>query len=222
MTRTFRTSRLAVALGVAALAGAALAPAATAIPYEDLRSPDTVDAARAAGDRARAPPRPRSRPRPATEYQDLRSPDAVDAARAAGDPTRVVPPAASIAAFAADRVSRLCARPKAPTARPSWRQRRTCARRTRATRPPATGPTTASQPAGGHVARVGWVRLDVGGHRCGCRRGPAAGPDRRVHGHRQARPALDPDSWSEHGERLSSPPPVTSQPPRAPRRGAAP
>jgi hypothetical protein len=45
MTRSFSTSRLAVALGVAALAGAALAPAATAIPYQDLRSPDKRDAA---------------------------------------------------------------------------------------------------------------------------------------------------------------------------------
>jgi hypothetical protein len=45
MTRTFRTSRLAVALAGAALATVALAPGATAIPYEDLRSPDTRDAA---------------------------------------------------------------------------------------------------------------------------------------------------------------------------------
>jgi hypothetical protein len=73
MIRTFRSSKLAVALAGAALAVAALAPGATAIPYQDLRSPDTVDAARAAGD----PPPASSAGR---GYQDLRSPDARDAA----------------------------------------------------------------------------------------------------------------------------------------------
>ena len=81
MTRTFRTSRLAVAVGVAALAGAALAPAATAIPYEDLRSPDAIDAARTAADAPRVVPR--AAPIAALGgggAQDLRSPDARDAA----------------------------------------------------------------------------------------------------------------------------------------------
>jgi hypothetical protein len=83
MTRTFRTSRLAVALGVAALATAALAPSATAIPYQDLRSPDAADAARAAGDPPRvAPPASSIAASAADEYQDLRSPDALDAALA--------------------------------------------------------------------------------------------------------------------------------------------
>jgi hypothetical protein len=77
MTRTFRTSRLAVALTGAALATVALAPGATAIPYEDLRSPDTRDAARAAAD----PPPPSSIAASAGgAYEDLRSPDARDAA----------------------------------------------------------------------------------------------------------------------------------------------
>jgi hypothetical protein len=73
MIRTFRSSKLAVALAGAALAVGALAPGATAIPYQDLRSPDAVDAARAAGD----PPPAASAGR---GYQDLRSPDARDAA----------------------------------------------------------------------------------------------------------------------------------------------
>ncbi|MET0835562.1 MAG: hypothetical protein ABWY97_02155 [Thermoleophilaceae bacterium] len=92
MTRTFRTSRLAVAVGVAALAGAALAPAATAIPYEDLRSPDAVDAARAAGE----PPRvvPRAAPIAALGgdgAQDLRSPDTRDVATGYGPTTASQP-----------------------------------------------------------------------------------------------------------------------------------
>jgi hypothetical protein len=77
MTRTFRPSRLAVALTGAALATAALAPAATAIPYQDLRSPDSVDAARAAGD---PPPASSIAASAGRAYQDLRSPDARDAA----------------------------------------------------------------------------------------------------------------------------------------------
>jgi hypothetical protein len=77
MTRTFRTSRLAVALTGAALATVALAPGANALPYEDLRSPDTVDAARAAGD---APPASSIAASAGGAYQDLRSPDARDAA----------------------------------------------------------------------------------------------------------------------------------------------
>jgi hypothetical protein len=75
MTRTFRTSRIGLALVVAALAAAALAPGATA--YQDLRSPDAVDAARAAGG---APPASSIAAAAADEYQDLRSPDARDAA----------------------------------------------------------------------------------------------------------------------------------------------
>jgi hypothetical protein len=74
MTRTFRTSRLAVALTGAALATVGLAPGATAIPYEDLRSPDTRDAASAAGD---PPPASSIAASAGDEYQDLRSPDAV-------------------------------------------------------------------------------------------------------------------------------------------------
>jgi hypothetical protein len=76
MTRTFRTSRLAVALAGAALATVALAPGATAIPYEDLRSPDAVDAARAAADAPRvAPPASSIAASAADEYQDLRAPE---------------------------------------------------------------------------------------------------------------------------------------------------
>ena len=67
MTRTFRTSRLAVSLAGAALATVALAPGATAIPYEDLRSPNTRDAAaRRAIRRVLCRVRPRSRLWPAT------------------------------------------------------------------------------------------------------------------------------------------------------------
>jgi hypothetical protein len=99
MTRTFRTSRLAVALAGAALATVALAPGATAIPYEDLRSPDAVEVPRVAGD----PPPPSSIAASAgDEYQELRSSSAVDAARA-GDPPRVVPRGAPIAALARDK-----------------------------------------------------------------------------------------------------------------------
>jgi hypothetical protein len=76
MTRTFRTSRLAVALAGAALATVALAPGATAIPYEDLRSPDAVDAARAAADAPRvAPPASSIAASAADKYQDLRAPE---------------------------------------------------------------------------------------------------------------------------------------------------
>jgi hypothetical protein len=146
MTRTFRTSRLAVALGVAALASSALAPAATAIPYEDLRSPDTVDAARAEGD----PPRvvPRAAPIAALGgdgAQDLRSPDAVDAARAAADPPNVAPPASSIAASAADEYQDLRA-PEGSHGTPV--QAATQDLRSPDTRDAATGygSTTAAQP----------------------------------------------------------------------------
>ncbi len=160
MTRTFRTSRLAVALGVAALAGAALAPAATAIPYEDLRSPDTrdaastqdlrspdtVDAASAAGDPARVVPRAAPIAGLAGDgAQDLRSPDAVDAARAAADPTRVVPPASSIAASAADEYQALRA-PEGSHGTPVLAATQDL--RSPDTRDAATGsgPTTAAQP----------------------------------------------------------------------------
>jgi hypothetical protein len=77
MIRTFRSSKLAVALAGAALAVGALAPGATAIPYQDLRSPDAVDAARAAGD---PPPASSIAASAGRGYQDLRSPDARDAA----------------------------------------------------------------------------------------------------------------------------------------------
>jgi hypothetical protein len=77
MTRTFRTSRLAVALTGAALATVALAPGASAIPYQDLRSPDAADAARTAGD---APPPSSIAASAGAVYQDLRSPDARDTA----------------------------------------------------------------------------------------------------------------------------------------------
>ncbi len=141
MTRTFRTSRLAVALAVAALAATALAPGATAIPYEDLRSPDTVDAARAAAD---PPPASSIAASAGEEYQDLRSPDAVDAASAAGDPTRVVPRAAPIAALAGDWAQDL----RSPDARDAALAQSTQDLRAPDTRDAAAGysPTTASQP----------------------------------------------------------------------------
>jgi hypothetical protein len=77
MTRTFRTSRLAVALTGAALATVALAPGASAIAYQDLRSPDAADAARTVGD---TPPPSSIAASAGAAYQDLRSPDARDAA----------------------------------------------------------------------------------------------------------------------------------------------
>jgi hypothetical protein len=71
---------------VTALVGAALASAlsvsgASADTYQDLRSPDAVDAAREAGDAPNVAPAPSSIARSAEEaYQDMRSPDARDAA----------------------------------------------------------------------------------------------------------------------------------------------
>jgi hypothetical protein len=78
MNRRRLTRSAALGLAVAALA----APAAGA--QQDLRSPDTRDAAE-----GYAPPPPSSIATPAgSEYQDLRSPDARDAARLADTPTQ--------------------------------------------------------------------------------------------------------------------------------------
>jgi hypothetical protein len=74
MTRTFKTSSIAVALVGAALASVALAPGATAIPYEDFRSPGVVDAV--------APPPSSIAASAGDAYQALRAPDARDAALA--------------------------------------------------------------------------------------------------------------------------------------------
>ena len=85
--------RLATAMAGAALASALIVSGASADPhaidaharaaveqgYQDLRSPDTVDAARAAGDPPEvAPPQSSIAASAGGEYQDLRSPDTRD------------------------------------------------------------------------------------------------------------------------------------------------
>jgi hypothetical protein len=74
--------RLATAMAAAALASALVVSGASADEgYQDLRSPDAVDAARTAGDPPDVAPPPSSIAAPAGEtYEDLRSPDARDAA----------------------------------------------------------------------------------------------------------------------------------------------
>jgi hypothetical protein len=81
MFSTASKRSLVTALMGAALASALIVSGASADTYQDLRSPDAVDAAREAGDAPSVAPPPSSVASSAEEaYQDMRSPDARDAA----------------------------------------------------------------------------------------------------------------------------------------------